>query len=136
MQFLALQLEETFPDTPILPALGNNDEVCGDYQLQPGGPFLADTLPILRALVGAAGRPGFDQNWMSYGNYRAGVRGVRVLFLNTVFFSEHYRNACGPPGSDDPGRATLAWLEAELAAAKGAQERVWLVYHIPPGVDG
>ena len=39
MQFLALQLEQSFPDVPILPALGNNDEVCGDYQLQPGGPF-------------------------------------------------------------------------------------------------
>jgi hypothetical protein len=30
----------------------------------------------------------------------------------------------------------LAWLEAELAAAKEAQERVWLLYHIPPGIDG
>src|SRR5271157_3344240 len=130
MQFLALQLEETFPNTPILPALGNNDEVCGDYQLQPGGPFLADTLPILRELVGGAAGPGFDGSWRSYGNYRAMVRGVRVLFLNTVFFSEHYRNACGSPSEADPGRATLAWLEAELAAAKETGERIWLVYHI------
>jgi sphingomyelin phosphodiesterase acid-like 3 len=27
-------------------------------------------------------------------------------------------------------------LEGELAAAKQAQEPVWLVYHIPPGIDG
>jgi hypothetical protein len=43
MQFLASQLEQTFPDTPILPALGNDDSCCGNYQLQPQGPFLAET---------------------------------------------------------------------------------------------
>src|SRR5205085_2034790 len=37
MQFLGQQLEQTFPGTTILPALGNNDEECGDYQLQPAG---------------------------------------------------------------------------------------------------
>jgi sphingomyelin phosphodiesterase acid-like 3 len=136
MQFLALQLEQSFPDVPILPALGNNDEVCGDYQLQPGGPFLTDTLPVLRALVGGLGEPGFDRNWTSYGNYSVAVHGLRIIFPNTVFFSAHYRNACGSAGAADPGPATLAWLDAELAAAKQAQERVWLVYHIPPGVDG
>ncbi len=136
MQFLGLQLEQTFPATPILPALGNNDEECGDYQLQPGGPFLADTLPILRRLVGSAGGPGFDRDWQGYGNYSARAGGIRVLSTNTNFLSIHYRNACGSATDGDPGRATLAWLEAELAAAKEAQERVWLLYHIPPGIDG
>jgi sphingomyelin phosphodiesterase acid-like 3 len=136
MQFLGRQLEQTFPATPIIPALGNNDEECGDYQLQPGGPFLVDTLPILRRLVGSAGGPGFDHDWQSYGNYTARVSGIRILAANTNFLSTHYRNACGSAADGDPGRATLAWLEAELAAAKEAQERVWLLYHIPPGIDG
>ena len=136
MQFLGLQLEQNFPATPILPALGNNDEECGDYQLQPGGPFLADTLPILRRLVGTAGGPGIDRDWKGYGNYTARAGGIRVLSTNTNFLSIHYRNACGSSADGDPGRATLAWLEAELAAAKEAGERVWLVYHIPPGIDG
>ncbi len=136
MQFLAQQLEQTFPATPILPVLGNNDEECGDYQLQPGGPFLADTLPILRALVGRSAKPDFAEDWRSYGNYSAAVGGVRVLATNTNFFSIRYRNSCGSPGDVDPGRATLAWLEAALAAARQAQEPVWLVYHIPPGFDG
>jgi len=136
MQFLGLQLEQNFPATPILPALGNNDEECGDYQLQPGGPFLVDTLPILHRLVGSAGGPGFDRDWQGYGNYSARAGGIRVLSTNTNFLSIHYRNACGSPVDGDPGRVTLAWLEAELAAAKEAQERVWLLYHIPPGIDG
>jgi len=53
-----------------------------------------------------------------------------------VFFSLHYQNACGSADIPDPAQATLAWLETELAAARQAQERIWLVYHIPPGVDG
>jgi hypothetical protein len=136
MQFLGQRLEQTFPATPILPALGNNDEECGDYQLQPHGPFLVDTLPILRRLVGSAGGPRFDRDWESYGNYSARVAGIRILSTNTNFLSIHYRNACGSAVDGDPGRATLAWLEAELAAAKQAEERVWLLYHIPPGIDG
>lgn len=136
MQFVAEQLRGTFPARPILPALGNNDELCGDYQLQPGGPFLADTLPIVHELVGDDGRPDFDQNWTTYGNYSVKMAGVRVLVANTNFFSVHYRNACGSASDADPGRATLAWLDGALAAAKQAQEQVWLVYHIPPGIDG
>jgi len=136
MQFLGQQLEQTFPATPILPALGNNDEECGDYQLQPQGPFLADTLPILRRLVGSAGGSGFDRDWQGYGNYSARVGGVRILSTNTNFLSVHYRNTCGSAADGDPGWATLAWLEAELGAAKQAGERVWLLYHIPPGIDG
>ena len=136
MQFIAQQLQASFSTTPIIPTLGNNDEECGDYQLQPGGPFLADTLPILRAYLGGAAGPRFDQDWKSYGNYSVTVAGTRVLSTNTNFFSIYYRNACGSPGDSDPGRATLAWLEGQLAAAQQAQEPVWLLYHIPPGIDG
>jgi hypothetical protein len=136
MAFVALQLRRAFPNTPVLPALGNNDEICGGYLLQPNGPFLADTLHILRMLAGDAGRPGFDRDWLGHGNYSAILPGLRIAFVNTVFFSRNYRNACGAADEPDPGRATLAWLEGELAAARQAREHVWLVYHIPPGIDG
>jgi sphingomyelin phosphodiesterase acid-like 3 len=136
MLFLAEELSQSFPNRPILPALGNNDDLCGDFLLQPHGPFLADTLPIVRALVGEDGEPRFSENWEGYGNYSVKVRGLRIIAANTVFFSPRYRDACGPPDGADPGRATLAWLETELAAAQQAQEPVWLLYHVPPGVDG
>ncbi len=136
MQFLTLQLVEAFPDTPILPALGNNDEDCGDYRLEPNGPYLADTLPLLRQLVGALGTPGFDREWPHYGNFSVTDAKIRIVFPNTVLFSRHFQNACGQPTEPDPGQATLRWLETELAAAKQAGEAVWVVYHIPPGIDG
>ena len=90
MQFVALQLASTFPDTPILPALGNNDDVCGDYRLQPDGPFLADTSPIVRTLVGSIANLGFDRDWESHGNYSVTMGTLRIIFPNTVFFSIHY----------------------------------------------
>jgi hypothetical protein len=136
MQFIAQQLRATFPAMPIVPALGNNDEECGDYQLQPKGPFLSDTLPVLRAYLANDSDPGLDEDWKSYGNYSAKLGGIRLLSTNTNFFSIRYRNACGSPGDRDPARATLSWLEGKLAAAEQAQEHVWLVYHIPPGIDG
>jgi hypothetical protein len=77
--------------------------------------------------------------WTGYGNYRATVPslpGLRLVFADTIFFSRRYRDACGAPGGPDPGQATLDWLAAELAAAKAAHQRVWLVYHVPPGIDG
>lgn len=143
MWFLALRLEQAFPDTPILPALGNNDDDCGDFLLQPNGPFLADTLPILQALT-RGGDAELGREWTRHGNYSAALPGVpsgRLVIANTVFFSRRYRNACGPaagldPRQPDPGEATLAWLAAELAAAERAHKRVWLVYHVPPGIDG
>ena len=137
MQFLALQFERNFPGTPILPVLGNNDADCGDYRLQPNGPFLADTLPIVRALLGDAGtEPGLAHAWISYGNAEATVDGLRILLANTIFFSRNYQNKCGTKPGADPGRATLEWLQAELTAARRAHQPVWLVYHIPPGIDG
>jgi sphingomyelin phosphodiesterase acid-like 3 len=136
IRFVGRQLANTFPDTPILPALGNNDEICADYRLQPNGPFLAGALPVVRELVGRFADATLDRDWVSHGNYSVLVGTLRIIFPNTVFFSRNYQNACGLPDTPDPGLATLAWLEAELAAAKQAQEHVWLVYHIPPGIDG
>src|ERR1700730_10410971 len=78
----------------------------------------------------------FDRDWASHGNYSVRMRTLRIIFPNTVFFSLHYQNACGSADLPDPAQATLAWLETELAAARQARERVWLVDHIPPGVDG
>jgi sphingomyelin phosphodiesterase acid-like 3 len=54
--------------------------------------------------------------------------------LNTVFFSANYRNQCGNP-KDDPAGDEIRWLAAQLKDAAMKKERVWLLYHIPPGID-
>ncbi|HJU18356.1 MAG TPA: hypothetical protein VJ770_18035 [Stellaceae bacterium] len=138
MQFLTDQITGAFPGRPILPVIGNNDSDCGDYQVAPGGPFLAGTLPLLRRMLGGAAGEDVGRDWRGGGNYSVVLphsRGLRVIVVNTVFFSPAYRNRCGSAGQDDPGKATLAWLAHRLEAARQAGVKIWLTYHIPPGDD-
>ena len=137
MRYIALELESVFPNTPILPALGNNDSDCGDYAIQPGGAFLADTQAIVAAMLGPAAGEDFAPSWTALGNYAADVRiepRLRVISLNDNYFSPRYRNSCGD-GDGNPARATIAWLRRALAEAAAAQRKVILLYHIPPGTD-
>jgi sphingomyelin phosphodiesterase acid-like 3 len=140
--YLAGRIGATFPGTPVLFALGNNDAGCGDYALEPGGDYLARTFPVVRALVGADRlEPDAEATFRAGGYYAARhptLDGTVVVVLNTVLWSPKYRR-CGAgagAGPDDaPGDAMLGWLDARLAAAAAAGERVWLVYHVPTGVD-
>jgi hypothetical protein len=143
MRFLAQQLAAAFAHAPILPALGNNDSDCGDYGVQPGGRFLADTEPIVAGMIGpailtGAAGDGFAASWTALGNYVVDVPALadaRIIALNDNFFSPHYRNACGGDADGNPARATLAWLDHALADAAAAQRKVILIDHIPPGID-
>jgi hypothetical protein len=138
MRFLALKLEANFPSVRILPALGNNDDTCGDYQLRPGGPFLADTAGIVEGLVGPDTLPSFERSWRALGNYvvpNPAVKDHLIAVINTNYFSLHYKNACGTPADGNPAVATLAWLRHVLSEAETAHRKVWLAYHIPPGID-
>jgi sphingomyelin phosphodiesterase acid-like 3 len=143
MRFLALQLEAAFAHAPILPTLGNNDSDCGDYGVQPGGRFLADTAPIVAGMIGPALLTGsvgddFAASWTALGNYVVDAPALadeRIIALNDNFFSPHYRNACGSDADGNPARATLAWLGHALADAAAAHRKVILIDHIPPGTD-
>ncbi len=136
MIFIAQQLGQRFPHAPILTALGNNDDDCGDYMLQPSGPFLQDTLPVVRTLSDGL-RDAFGPDWISGNGYdvpHPSLPDVRIIFVNTVFLSRDYKNACGVP-SADPGRTLLDWLAERLENASRNRKKVWLLYHIPPGID-
>lgn len=143
MRFLALELEHALPNTPILPALGNNDSDCGDYAIQPGGAYLADTEAIVAGMIGPSlirGPAGedFARSWTALGSYAVddpAQPSFRVIGLNDNYFSTHYRNSCGGEGDGNPARATLAWLGRALVDAAAAHRKVILLYHIPPGTD-
>jgi hypothetical protein len=140
VEFLALQLRQRFPDAPILLTPGNNDDDCGDYTIEGGGTFLHDTANVVRRL--AHGDDEFQSWWEKLGSYDApnpAVRGARIVSLNSIFFSANYHaekfsQGCGPIASSAP-RDLLAWLETRLEAARQAHEKVWLMFHIPPGID-
>jgi sphingomyelin phosphodiesterase acid-like 3 len=133
VDFVGLQLKQREPGTRVVIALGNNDDECGDYAIQPSGPFLHDTAQLVSNLAGVAD----SDSYVRFGSYSVpnpAVKHQRIIVLNTVFFSPKYGDRCGH-STDDPGTLLLAWLANELEAAKAHREKVWLVYHIPPGVD-
>ena len=65
---------------------------------------------------------------------------VRIFSLNTVFFSYRYHAAMFSAGCatvpSTGGNDLFAWLESNLAKAKADNDKVWLMFHIPPGIDG
>lgn len=137
--FLERKFKAAFPGVPILLSLGNNDGDCenADYSIQPGGLFLEK---ILAAIAdGARVSPAeLGESWTKFGSYdiaHPALRNSRIIVLNTTFLSWRYQNSCGEKG-DDPGQRMLEWLEQRLVSAKAHHQKVWLVYHIPPGIDG
>jgi hypothetical protein len=140
VEFLALQLRKRFGATEILLTPGNNDENCGNYSIEAGGPFLHDTAGIARKLAQA--NEDFDHSWEALGSYdvpHPTIGDVRIISLNSIFFSAKYHAAKFSEGcaSVDSTAASdlFGWLESRLAAAQQAHEKVWLMFHIPPGID-
>ena len=132
--YVAGLLRDAFPGVPLYPTLGNNDSDCGDYAVAPDSAFLANFRDVWRPLVRSRS---FDRRFPTGGYYHADVpalRNVRIIALNTNFFSTNYKNPCGTPGPD-AGLRQLVWLDAELRLARDEGKRVWLLFHIPPGMD-
>lgn len=140
LDFLALEFRKRFGDTKILVTPGNNDEECGDNSIEAHGRFLRDTAELARN--SAQADSGFKNDWEVLGMYNVphpAIPGVRIISLNTAVFSSRYHPAsfsqgCVPVASN-AANDLLAWLESNLAAAKQANEKVWLLFHIPPGIN-
>jgi sphingomyelin phosphodiesterase acid-like 3 len=141
VSFIALELRKRYSKSQILLTPGNNDDDCGDYNITAGGPFLSDTAWTARGLVREGGR--FMGEWKSLGSYTLqprGIRGLRIVSVNSVFFSNKYQSVsfadgCAAVQSDGPAR-TYSWLESTLSRAAQNREKVWIMMHIPPGIDG
>ena len=149
LQFIGGEFQRRFPGAVVLPTLGNEDAFCQDYWVQPQGEFLkrfaATWRPHLGRSVEAAA---FERSFSSLGCYVADLPGLenhRLVVLNSVFLSGSYcrsyhepgrHNCCGctNPGVE-PGRAALAWLDAALEQARIEKKTVWLLMHVPPGLD-
>jgi hypothetical protein len=136
--FAAEAVAGAVPGKPVILALGNNDSSCGDYRIQPGGSYLAATRETVRRLAGT-GRvePDFDETYTAGGYYAVHhptVKNTVILVVNDILWSAKYRNACGTNGLA-AADAMLAWLRERLGRAKAAGEHVWMVHHIPWGID-
>jgi predicted phosphodiesterase len=133
LKFIGTEFDRTFPHAHIVFTLGNNDSY-EDYGIEPNGSFLHNTMNLYftHYLRGEhTTLNSFASTFKSGGNYAfppTVSSANRVLSINDIFFSE--RN-----GYNDYGWQQLKWLEKQLKAAKKNKRNVWIVFHIPPGVD-
>ncbi len=138
LSFVMDELRTAFPGVPIYVALGNNDTGCGDYQLDAGSDFLAKTGKILVEGLPASQRAQALKEFGVNGSYSVAMaepmKGTRLIALNDLFLSPKY-STCG--GKPDPAAANeeMSWLEQELAQARQTGQKVWVMGHIPPGID-
>jgi sphingomyelin phosphodiesterase acid-like 3 len=136
MQFVVSELTAAFPNTRIFPALGNNDSDCGDYEITPNGTFLKNWASVWAGPVGTPSS--FAKDVAAGGYYTAdlpGLKDTRLIVLNTIFFAVKYDDACGTGSGPDPGTVQLQWLARVLRRAERDHKKVWLLYHIPSGID-
>jgi len=135
--YVALRLRQTFPNTPIYLALGNNDSGCKDYAEDPNSPYLqADAQSFAADAVSPANAATIQREFSQFGDYNIAlpIPHTRLIVLQDIFESKKF-TACDGTQTDDPTTAQTAWLRTQLEAARAAHEHVWVMAHIPPGID-
>lgn len=137
--FVALQLRRTFPATPVYFALGNNDSGCGDYQETEDSSFLHSVgESFAEDLIDQANRASLLSTFSKFGDYSvalpAPMQHARLIVLQNIFESTHFEG-CHGHADTSAATAQIEWLRAQLTAARANGEQVWVMAHIPPGVD-
>jgi sphingomyelin phosphodiesterase acid-like 3 len=138
LNYVVDQLYAAFPGVPVFVALGNNDSDCGDYRLDAHSEFLSAVGREVTKDFPASERLSAQASFASGGYYSialpAPIQNARLLVLDDLFLSKNYATCAGKadPAAID---AQIAWLTQQLAAARAAKEKIWVLGHIPPGVD-
>ena len=136
--FVCMMLRQYFPNAPVLPVLGNNDDYCGDYRIQRAGPFLSFFATQFQPMLHLMQSRNFTTTFSKGGYYMATMPwdSTQVFIgLNSIFFSPKYANACNPTDTVDAGWEQFAWLRSTLTTCAAQGKKVWLSFHIPPGID-
>jgi sphingomyelin phosphodiesterase acid-like 3 len=137
--YVASELHRTFEGVPVYLALGNNDSGCGDYHDSPNSSFLRNAAESFGDDIDSpAARKELLRVFPANGDYSVElpkpiVRG-RLIVLQDIFLAVGYAGCDGKPDAAG-GDAELEWLRAELTAAKARHEQVWVMAHIPPGLN-
>ena len=139
MDYVIGELSGAIPGAPVYVALGNNDTDCGDYRLDAHSEFLSviggeTTGAAYPASERMSSLRGFSEGGYYSVNLPAPVRNARLLVLDDLFMSGKYATCAGKSDST-AADAQLAWLRQQLSEARAGKRKVWVMGHIPPGVD-
>jgi sphingomyelin phosphodiesterase acid-like 3 len=138
IDYVLHELRKALPGVPVYAALGNNDSGCGDYQLDANSEFLRAAGAMFTEGFPAAARDEAMRTFGSGGNYSialpAPIEHTRLLVIDDLFMSRKYSTCDGKPDAT-ASAAQIAWLRSELERAREHKEKVWVMGHIPPGID-
>jgi sphingomyelin phosphodiesterase acid-like 3 len=138
IDYITGELDHTFHGVPVYIALGNNDSDCGDYQLDAHSEFLAHTASTVTREFSSPDQQRAADTFAIGGYYSVMLptpfTHARLLVLNDIFMSSHY-STCSGKADSTAADAQLAWLTSQLTQARANNEKIWVMGHIPPGVD-
>jgi sphingomyelin phosphodiesterase acid-like 3 len=136
IEFVIGELRQNMPGVPVYAALGNNDSDCGDYQLDARSDFLRATGKVMAADLPEAERERAEGDFAAAGYFaaRLPVPHTRMLVLDDLFMAKNYATCGGKPDAR-AAADQVAWLKQQLDDARRQKEKVWVMAHIPPGVD-
>ena len=138
LSFVVRELRAAFPEMPIYIALGNNDTGCGDYKLDANSSFLAEAGKIIAEGLPPTEREDAITQFAAGGYYSvpmaAPMHDTRLIVVNDLFLSQKY-TTCAGKSDTAAATAQMAWLEQQLTEAQQAGQKVWVMGHIPPGID-
>ncbi len=138
IEFTLDQLHEALPAARLYAALGNNDSDCDDYKLDAHSEFLKQTGELVADQLPKAQQASIEATFDSGGYYAAPLppplKQAEILVLDDVFMSRQYAT-CGGVKDSAGASEQLDWLRAKLEEARRKKENVWVMGHIPPGVD-
>ncbi|MFZ0304469.1 MAG: hypothetical protein WAL75_17385 [Terracidiphilus sp.] len=138
IKFVILALHDALPGVRVYASLGNNDSDCSDNQLDANSSFLGDLDKVFTADVPAIDLDEARADFAIGGNFSTALprpfANTRLIVLDDLFMASNYRTCAG---ENDPAEATrqIEWLRTGLDGARQAKQRVWVMAHIPPGVD-
>jgi sphingomyelin phosphodiesterase acid-like 3 len=129
VQFVSMKLRASIGNVPVIFVPGNIDT----YSANGAGPdndFLLDNaLTFYTELLNSSvDETSFLSSFTTLGSYSAEPLGpgLRVIALDSNPL------ALGNPLNPND---ELTWLDGQLAAAQASNQKVWLVMHVPPGVN-
>jgi sphingomyelin phosphodiesterase acid-like 3 len=138
LEFTLDELHEALPSANVYTALGNNDSDCDDYKLDAHSEFLKRTGALVTEHFPDALQAGAQATFEVGGYYAvplpAPLKHAELLVLDDLFMSRQY-TTCGGANDSTAASEQLDWLREKLERARRQHESVWVMGHIPPGID-
>jgi sphingomyelin phosphodiesterase acid-like 3 len=133
--FVIMRLNKLVPGVPVYVALGNNDSACDDYAMHFKDDFLKETVKLVTDPIPSSERDKAIDAYTEGGFYSvslpAPIQNARLLVLEDVYWAGNYESCRGTSDAVEE----LKWLNQQLADARTNKEALWVMGHIPTGID-